>query len=103
MRRHKAGVASLRGQLLFADMESGTLTLDCILARVGGTGSPVTFSAKLPRRGNAPELALDLLFQWAADGSPIDVRITDGKTGPQVEIASSTRRVLLESDERQAA
>ena len=103
MRRHKTSVASLRGQLLFADMESGTLTLDCILAKTGGTGSPVTFAAKLPSRGHAPELAIDLLFQWAAEGVPIEVRISEGKAGPEVEIASSTRRVVLESDERQAA
>ena len=103
MRRHKAPVATLRGQLLFADMESGTLTLDCILARNGWTGSPVTFSAKLPTRGNAPELALDLLFRWAAEGAPVEVRITEGKAGPQVEIASAARRVVLESDETQDA
>jgi hypothetical protein len=103
MRRHKTSVASLRGQLLFADMESGTLTLDCLLAKAGGTGSPVTFSARLPGLGHASELAIALLFQWAAEGTPIEVRITEGRTGPHVEIESSTRLVVLESDETQDA
>lgn len=103
MRRHKTRAASLRGQLLFADIDAGLLTLDCILAKAGGTGSPVTFSAKLPGRGYAPELAIELLLQWAADAAPIEVRITEGRAGPQVEIASSTRRVVLESDEARAA
>lgn len=103
MRRNKPSVATLRGQLLFADMESGTLTLDCILARNGGTGAPVTFSAKLPAQGHPPEPAIELLFQWASEGEPVDVRISEGKAGPHVEIATSTRRVVLESDETQNA
>ena len=96
MRRHKPRVASLTGQLLFADLSAGTLTLDCILARVAGTGSPMTFEAKLPSIGT-PGLAIDLLLQWAAEGAPIEVTILEGKTGPQVEIASAARRVVLES------
>lgn len=102
MRRHRANVATLQGQLLFADMDSGTLTLDCILARNGGTGSPVTFSAKLPTESHAPQPAIELLFEWAAEGAPVDVRITTGKAGPNVEIASSTRRVVLESETQNA-
>lgn len=98
MRRHKTSVAALRGQLLFADLDAGTLTIDCVLAKAGTTGSPVTFAAKLPRQGRTPQLALDLLFRWASESAPIEVTISDGKTGPQVEIASSSRRVVLESD-----
>jgi hypothetical protein len=100
MRRNKTSFASLRGQLLFADMDEGMLTLDCILAKDGGTGSPVTFEARLPRRSRTPELAIELLFEWAAEAAEIDVTIIDGKAGPQVEIASSTRRVVLESDDQ---
>lgn len=97
MRRHETSVTPLLGQLLFADVEAGTLTLDCILAKSGGTGSPMTFSAELPRRGHVPHLAIELLSQWAAEAAPIAVTITDGKAGPHVEIACSSHRVVLQS------
>ena len=84
-------------------MESGTLLLDCILAKAGGTGSPVTFAAKLPRRSRTPEQAIELLFQWAAEAAPIEVTITESKAGPQVEIVSSAHRVVLESDDGDGA
>ena len=103
MRRHHTNVTPLRGQVLFADMDAGTLTVDCILAKSGGTGAPVTFSARFPGRGHAPERAIELLFRWAAEAAAVEVRITDGKAGPQVEIACATWRVVLESDEAEAA
>src|SRR5947209_5826947 len=97
MRRRDTDTCSLEGQLLFAELEGETLTLDCLLARPGeGTASPVTFAATFTRRTRSPHLAVELLHRWADDATPIAVTMSEGREGAKVEIAAPSGRVLLQ-------
>lgn len=97
MPRETTGGRPLHGQLLFADVDRGTLTLDCILALDGrDTGSPVTFSARLANAdGTAFGRAVGLLLQWADEGAPVEVTFANGAAGGHVQITSKTKRVVL--------
>lgn len=97
--RRNTPVGSLQGQLLFAELESGTLTLDCVLMRAGGVAAaPVTFAAKFPQKSRSRQLAIELLNEWANGLVPVEVTISDGRGGARVEIATSLGRVVLEPD-----
>lgn len=97
MRRYDTGARALRGQLLFAALDGGTLTLDCVLALDGReTGSPVTFCARLADADAAVfGRAVQLLLHWAAEGAPIEVTFANGEAGGHVQITSSMKRVVL--------
>ena len=97
--RESTHVGAFEGQLLFADMQDGVLTLDCVLTREGSeTGAPVTLSVRFPRRTRTRELAIELLEQWADEGATIEVTISDRHARAQVEIASASGRVVLEPE-----
>ena len=99
MHRNDISGCALRGQLVFAQMQADTLTLDCILAREGrDSGSPMTFSARLPDNGpRSLGTAFELLFQWADEAAPVEVLVCEGRGGPQVRITSASQRVVLTS------
>jgi hypothetical protein len=99
MRRH-ASTAPLVGQLLFAEEGPGTITLDCVLTREGsGAASlPVTLEARFPGRAQAAA-AHELLEEWARQGANVEVRINEGRRGPEVEIASGSSRLVLEPED----
>jgi hypothetical protein len=98
MRRH-ATTIPLVGQLLFAEEGDGTITIDCLLTREGsGAASvPVTLEARFPGRVRA-EAALDLLDEWASHAAEVEIRISEGPRGAEVEITSGTARLVLEPD-----
>lgn len=104
MRRRRSSLRPLHGQLLFADLNAESITLDCVLGTSEATTSaiPVTLTARIPSRGDH-EPAVDLLQRWAAEMMPIEVQISDGRAGPQVELSTTTGRVVLESYEDDAA
>ena len=99
MRQHDISGCALRGHLVFVDMRSGTLTLDCILALEGRTsGSPVTFSARFADAGpRSLKQAVQLLFRWADEATPIEVLVRDGRAGARIQITSDSSRVVLTS------
>jgi hypothetical protein len=101
MRRRRSSVRPLRGQLLFADLSAGSITLDCMLGtqECATTAIPVTLTAKIPEQSRAYEPAVELLQRWAAEMTLIEMHISDGRSGPQVELATTTGRVVLESYE----
>ncbi len=98
MRKHLT-TTPLVGQLLFAEEGDGTITVDCLLTREGsGAASvPVTLEARFPGRSRAAA-ALDLLSAWAERGAGVEVRITEGERGPEVEITAGTTRLVLEPE-----
>src|SRR5436190_22776024 len=89
----------LVGQLLFADEGPDTITLDCVLSRAG-SGSPsvpVTLEVRFPGRERAAS-ALDMLDHWAARAAEVEVRISEGPRGAEVEITSGSTRLVLEPE-----
>ena len=98
MRKHLT-TTPLVGQLLFAEESDGAITVDCLLTREGsGAASvPVTLEARFPGRSRAAA-ALDLLSAWAERGAGVEVRITEGPRGPEVEITAGTTRLVLEPE-----
>ena len=99
MRNNETSGCVLRGQLVFAEMRAGTLTLDCILTGDGRpSGSPVTFSARFADSGPGYlDQGLQLLFEWANDAAVIEVLVGEGRAGPRVQITSASKRVVLTS------
>ncbi|MGH9224872.1 MAG: hypothetical protein ACRD2W_14110 [Acidimicrobiales bacterium] len=89
----------LVGQLLFAEASEGTITIDCLLTRVGTdiASMPVTLEARFPGRARA-RAAIDLLDEWASQVATVQVQIFDAPGGPQVEITCGTVRLVLEPE-----
>ena len=102
MRSSGTGDRALRGQLVFAEMRAGTLTLDCLLALEGRvSGSPVTFSARFADGGpTSLDRAVELLLEWAHEATPVEVLVSEGRASPQVRITSDSKRVVLTSKPR---
>ncbi len=98
MRKHVA-TTPLVGQLLFAEEGDGTVTVDCLLSRAGsGAASvPVTLEARFPGRERAAA-AIEMLMDWAEHTATVEVRITEGPRGPEVEISAGTTRLVLEPE-----
>lgn len=97
MRRQPKPLRSLNGQLLFAEFDSGTLTLDCVLdATRGGPVGPVTIAAHFPQPVTTPIDALHLLRRWADEAAPVEITIADEHAGAHVEISAPSGRVVLE-------
>ncbi|MDQ3896352.1 MAG: hypothetical protein M3326_03705 [Actinomycetota bacterium] len=96
MRRYDTSCA-LHGQLLFADLQGGTLTLDCFLTVDGRvSASPVTFSARFDERAaQSLDHAIRLLLRWADESAPIEVTLFEGSSGPQIQMTSASKRVVL--------
>lgn len=105
MRRRHSSVRPLQGQLLFADLSADAITLDCLLgtAECSTFAVPVTLTARIPDDSRAHEPAVALLQRWAAETMPIEVYISDGRVGPQVELSTASGRVVLESYEDDSA
>src|SRR5215475_1204951 len=99
MSRHTT-TPPLVGQLLFAEESAGTITVDCILTREGSDAAsvPVTLEARFPGKSRAAA-ALDLLEAWADQSADIEVRITEGPRGPEVEITAGNTRLVLEPEQ----
>jgi hypothetical protein len=99
MRRNRTTTPTLTGQLLFAEVDAGSITLDCVLARAGSGAAaiPVTLRAQWPARAKVGHIT-SLLQDWAGEEAEIDVTITDGPRGPQVEIACAATKVVLEPE-----
>ena len=87
------------GQLLFVEEGDGSITVDCLLTREGsGAASiPVTLEARFPGRARAAA-AIDILDAWAERAASVEVRISEGPRGPEVEITSGTARLVLEPE-----
>lgn len=101
MGRRRSSVRPLQGQLLFANLDARSITIDCLLGtdERSTLAIPVTLTARVPEGSPAHEPAIDLLQRWAAEMMSIEVHISDGRVGPQVELATGTARVVLESYE----
>lgn len=100
MRRNRTTTPFV-GQLLFAEINPGSIVLDCVLARTEAAGSaatPVTLKAAWPTNTDAAEVTA-VLRQWADVEADIDVSILDGPRGPAVEITSSNTKVILTPEE----
>jgi hypothetical protein len=99
MRKH-ATTIPLVGQLLFAEEGAGSIVIDCVLTREGsGAASvPVTLEARFPGRARAAA-ALELLDEWASCAADVEVRISEGPRGAEVEITSGSARLVLEPEE----
>jgi hypothetical protein len=96
MRRQRVRVKKMAGQLLFAEVESEFLILDCMLGRAEGpcAAVPVTLRARVPKR--VRRNVMDVLASWADDASAIDVSISETARGTQVEISSRCHRIVLQ-------
>jgi hypothetical protein len=98
MRKH-ASTTPLVGQLLFSEECPESVILDCVLTREGSgeASMPVTLEARFPSRTRATA-ALEMLEEWANQGAVVEVRINEGKRGPEVEISSGSSRLILEPE-----
>lgn len=96
MRRSAAKVKTMVGQLLFAEVESNFLVLDCLLSRSESqaVSVPVTLKARVPKRARRD--VLEVLAMWADDGSDVEVSISHTAKGTEVEIASCCQRIVLQ-------
>jgi hypothetical protein len=92
----RAKVKTMVGQLVFADVESNFLVLDCLLSRSESeaTSVPVTLKARVPKRARRD--VLEVLATWADEGSEVDVSISDTARGTEVEISSCCQRIVLQ-------
>ncbi|MDQ3981035.1 MAG: hypothetical protein M3314_16060 [Actinomycetota bacterium] len=98
--RKQARTAPLVGQLLFSEEGQGAVILDCVLAREGSGAAavPVTLEARFPDLARAAA-ALELLDEWAESDAIVEVRVNEGRRGPEVEISSGSNRLVLEPED----
>ena len=96
MRRERERVKTLSGQLLFAEVETDVLILDCLLGKPDGLSAsvPVTLKARVPKRARRD--VIDVIESWADDGSAVEVSISDTAHGTEVEIWSCCQRIVLQ-------
>lgn len=104
MRKQRETTKPLVGQILFTEVRTDGVVLDCLLTRDGSAtpAVPMTFVARLKTKLGLGE-ALDLLDWWAEDGTMLEVSINPGKRGPEVQISSPSARLILEPDSPLAA
>lgn len=97
VKRRPKSVRSLSGQLLFAELDSNTLTVDCVLDHTTpGTGGPISITAHFPHALTSPVTAVTLLQRWAEEAAPIEITISHERSGAHVQIAAPSGRVVLE-------
>ncbi len=105
MRRRRSSTRPLQGQLLFAELSADAITLDCLLATAECStfAIPMTLTARIPEDSRDHQPAVGLLQRWAAEMMSIEVHISDGRVGPQVELSAPSGRVVLDSYEDEVA
>lgn len=97
MKRRSKSARSLSGQLLFAELDSNTLFVDCVLDQTApGTGGPISIAACFPHFLTTPVAAVTLLRRWAEEAAPIEITIFHQRSGSHVQIAAPSGRVVLE-------
>ena len=97
MRKNRTTTTPFVGQLLFAEVDAGSIVLDCVLARadsVGVAATPVTLRAAWPSRTSADEVT-SVLKEWADQEAEISVEIAEGSHGPTVQIVFESTTVIL--------
>lgn len=93
VKRRNGLVKRLRGHILLVASEAGDVTVDCVLNEDDDGPVLVTFSFSVAQGTLAR--VLEVLRGWEARNDSVDVLISDGRRGAQVEIRSGNGRLVL--------
>jgi hypothetical protein len=93
IRRRNGLVKRFRGHILVIEPHPDRVTVDCMLRADDDEPVLLTLSFSVP--ANARGRVLDVLGAWEARDDTVDVMLTDGRRGPQVEIHSGGGKLVL--------
>lgn len=93
MRRRNALVKRFSGHILLVDPRPGGVTVDCMLR--ADDEAPVLLTLSFSVSAAARGRVLGVLGSWEARDDTVEVMITDGRRGPQVELQSGTGKLVL--------